>query len=134
MADFDGLTPKQLAALEALITARTFGEAAKTAKVDRSTLRLWLNEDPAFRAAYKAIRAEAFDSLSLGLTALGEKAVEAYRDVLEGPALPGAATLGRVADSIISNIFRLRELVELEERMATIEAQLASKPAGFHHE
>ena len=121
------LSPTQAAAIEALVSARTIKAAAEQAGVTRQTIYTWMQTDPAFRAAYRYIREAAFANVGHGLLALGEKAVEAYADVLEGPALPGAFTLAKTADSIISNIFKLREFMEIDERLASIESRLVER-------
>ena len=131
MADYDGLSPKQVAAIQALTTARTIGEAAKEAGVNRSTLNVWLKEDETFRLAYRTVKAAAFEAVAYGLLQLGEDAVRAYRDALEGPGIPGAATLSRTADSIVSQLFKLKDLTDFEDRLAAIEARIGGLPDGI---
>jgi len=127
MTGFADLTPKQSAAIEALTKARTFGEAAKLAGVDRDTLRAWLRDDEAFRGAYRAVKADAFEGLALGLLNLSEAAIAGYAEVLANPAIPGSMTLSRTSEAVISQLFRLRELMDIEERLEALEAQLAGQ-------
>lgn len=131
MTDFADLTPKQTGAIEALTKAKTFGEAAKLAGVDRDTLRYWLREDETFRQAYKAVKADAFEGLALGLMNLTEAAIGAYADVLANPAMPGQMTASKTAEAIIGQLFRLREALEVDERLSLIEARLGEVADDF---
>ncbi len=120
----DGLSPKQMVALESLATARTFIQVADEAGITRETLRVWLNDDPNFRLAYRQVKQAAFEGIAQGLLSLGEKAIEAYGDVLKAPACPGYSNLSRTADSIIANLFKLKDLSDFEDRLAAIEQRL----------
>jgi hypothetical protein len=121
----EGLSLPQIKALELLFTGQRIVDIAAEVGVDRTTIYDWLNNNANFRAAYRFLKAEQFDNLARRLLALGDKAVDAYATVLEGPAIPGAFTLSKTADSIINQIFKLKELMDIDERLAEIEARLA---------
>lgn len=117
------LSLRQIEMLEILATARTFGQAAEKAGISRETLRLWLLE-PTFKQAYREVKASTFAGIAQGLLSLGESAIDAYSDVLKAPACPGYANLSRTADSIIANLFKLKDLSDFEDRLAVIEQRL----------
>ncbi len=119
-----GLTPGQTLAIEALATSRTFVEAAEKCGLTRQTLRAWLNDDAAFRSAYRQVKTAAFDNLSQGLLQLGERAIGAWHDVLDSPAAPGAINLSRTANDIVSQLLKLRELTDLGDRIDELESRM----------
>ena len=125
------LSPVQAAAIDALVTSRTLKEAAETAGVTRQTLYTWMQSDPAFRAAYRSVREAAFANVGHGLLALGDRAVEAYSEILRAPNMPGSYTLAKTADSILSQMFKLRELMDVDERLAAIEDRLREVDHDF---
>lgn len=55
------LTPKQYAALQALLTSLSIDKAADKAGVDERTIRKWLKEDYEFKAAYRSARREVVE-------------------------------------------------------------------------
>src|SRR4051812_23246340 len=88
----DGLTPRQHAALSALLTSKTIGAAARQAKVGEATLRRWLTSDLAFQRAYRAARRAVMDTVITRIQQVAGKAVEALeRNLAKG---------GRPADQI----------------------------------
>ena len=123
----DGLTPMQVATIEALTKSKTFTDAAEAAGVTRQSIRNWLR-DPQFRRALQAARSESFDSLSLGLLNLADKAMVALEDILDEPSTPGFAIRRAAANDIISHSTRLYEVVTLADRIAEIEYRLDEDP------
>jgi hypothetical protein len=88
-ADDDALDPSQELALAALLAGKTYGEAATAAGVHRGTVWRWLTGDPRFIARYNAGRREIADRARAGLLTLGQLAIKAVQEALEGddPAL-----------------------------------------------
>jgi hypothetical protein len=126
----NAITPKQALAIEAIATSRTFIQAADKCGVSRQTLRMWLNEDQAFKAAYRQVKNAAFEDLSQGLLQLGERAVESWHAVIDAPAAPGAINLSRTANDIVSQLLKLRELTELGDRIDALESRMLE---AVHH-
>ncbi len=119
MSQYVALTGKQRAAIDALLTGCTVTEAAGRAGVSRKTLQRWMQEE-GFRAALDGATAEALQELSRLLLTLTRDAAQAMRDALAGEQ-PIAVRL-RAADALIGRLLTVRELVDLEERVAALEA------------
>lgn len=115
------LTPAQRKAIETLLTSGDVSQAALAAGVNRATLYIWRRQ-PHFQDALKEAEAEAVEGLSRALAGLGDSAAQALRDALE----PGnkITTRLRASEIVISNLLRLRELVDIEERLAALERTL----------
>ena len=121
----DTLTTKQRAAVEALVTFGEIGLAADAVGVDRATVRRW-RSSPKFAAALKAAEAAALDDLSRRLTGLAASALDVLTDMLADDQLAPALRL-RAADIAIARMLQVRELVEVEERLAALEAAVAGE-------
>lgn len=127
---FDGLSPGQVLAVEALMTSKDYIEAAAKAGVTRQTLNKWLKE-PDFRTALRAVQAELFEELSWGLLKLSQKAVAAFDSILETPTAPGSAIRRAAANDVISHAIKLRELIGIENRIEDLERRLSEGNGGF---
>lgn len=112
------LTPAQRRAIEHLLTAQNAREAAKLAGVNPRTLYRWMQE-PAFVAALREAESEAIAALSRSLVALGESATAALNDALDKKQKITVRL--RASEIVIGNLLRLRELVDLEERLSKLE-------------
>jgi phage terminase small subunit len=115
------VTPRQLKAIETLLTTGDKTEAAKTAGVSRKTIYRWLKQD-AFKQALAEAEAEALDALSRELVALGSKATATLKGAMTGNT--PAATKVRAADIVLARLLQLRELVTLETRVLALEQAL----------
>lgn len=128
---FDGLTQKQIDAIEALTSTKGYIEAAEKAGVTRQTLRVWLRE-PAFRRALRASQKEMFEALTLSLLSLADEATTAFEDVLKNPSNPGSAVKRAAANDVIAHATKLRELVDHETRLDELEQRLTDRePASI---
>lgn len=81
------------AAILALLTEKSIADAADRCRVNESTLRHWLADDPTFKAAYDTARRAAFDGGIARVQALTKKGVtiawaEEMRKELEQTAAP----------------------------------------------
>jgi hypothetical protein len=113
------LTPKQEAVALLLASGRSEDEAAERARCGSRTIRKWLHGQPAFPRRVAALRA-AMTSQALGrLTAAMSRAADTL-DTLASSAESETVRLG-AARSVIELAVRLRETVELEERVAALE-------------
>lgn len=128
MTDFDRpqgghLTTAQRAAVEALATGATKEQAAAVAGRSLRTLRRWLADDEAFRAAVRTAGDEAMGDSTRRLAGLLRKAITAVeRDLDAGASSPAQniQTLNVIARAAV----RLREVDELTERVGAIEERL----------
>lgn len=114
------LTPAQRKAIEALLVSGNTTEAAKAAGVNRVTLYRWRN-DPAFAEALRDAEAEALAGLSRSLAGLADGVAAALRDAL-APGQKISVRL-RASEIVIDRLLRLRELVEVERRLAVLEGE-----------
>lgn len=122
MTDKATLTPKQLRAIEALTTAATAGDISQAAElvgINRATIYKWMRQ-PAFQAALKQAEGEALESLSRALVAMGEKSTGVLSTVLDDPTAKNPDRL-RAVSIVLDSLLKLRELVDLEERVRRLE-------------
>ena len=117
------LTPKQRQFIQALLTDGDVAAACETASVGRSTAYRWMQE-AAFAAALREAEREALLATSRRLVRLGGKAVQVLEDTLGDHEAPAAVRV-RAADSVLTKLLQLRETVDLEERIAALEAAIA---------
>lgn len=121
----DRLTPRQHAAVSALLAERTQAGAAQRAGVSEATLRRWMR-DPAFLAAYRAARRSIMDGVVTRLQQVAEAAVGALeRNLTCGR--PGDEIRSAVA--ILDHAARGLELGDLLERVEELERLTAE--GGF---
>ncbi|HJZ94806.1 MAG TPA: hypothetical protein VKE40_28325 [Gemmataceae bacterium] len=122
----DSLTPRQHAAIAALLTERNHAKAAKKAKVAEQTLRRWLATDRAFVAAYRDTRRTVMDAVIGNLQQTAAKAVAALERNL---------TCGRPGDEIraalgvLVHASRGLEVGDLLERVEELERLLMKEEA-----
>ena len=91
------LSRSQEAAMQALLSGEQITAAAKTAKVNRSTLHRWLKE-PEFLAALNTCRSELREAQHDRLASLASSAIEVIEQALEeGDARTALAVLRGVA-------------------------------------
>lgn len=113
------LTTKQRRAIAALLTERTIGQAARVADVGERTLHTWLS-DSDFRAALVIEEGEAIDAATRRLIALQDAAVDVFADILDNPKIKATTRL-RAAQGVLDYLLKLRELRNLEQRLAELE-------------
>jgi hypothetical protein len=118
------LTARQARAIEALLSVSTIGEAAKIAGVSRRTLERW-RQDATFCDALRHAGDERIAAISRRLAGLGDVAVNTLRDAMNGG--DGWPVRVRAADVVLARLMQLRELTEIEERIAALEVRYADK-------
>lgn len=116
------LTPKQTKAIVALLTCPTITEAANEAGVSKRTLQRWL-DDPGFRAELTIREGEALSGITRRLVGLADQAVKSIAEILSDPGLPSLTKL-RAAEAVLSNLLKLRDQVDIENRIAKLERTL----------
>ena len=114
-----GLSPKQVKAVEALLTTGEVAAAAQAVGVSRATLHRWLAE-PAFLQAVRGAEARALDELSRLLVRLGRTAAATLAKAMNDASTPWATRV-RAADAALGRLLQLRELATLEARVAELE-------------
>ena len=116
------LSRKQELATTALLTEPTLEKAAKAAGVSGSTLRRWLQE-PGFRNTYRTARGELLErTLSRLIQASGKAIATLERNLDCGKP----ATEVRAAATILRELIRTRELVDLSEQVQEQERRLSA--------
>ena len=113
------LTPRQRKAVEALLTNGDVSAAAKTAGVSRDTIHRWMHNER-FLAALRDLTQQSLESLSRRLVVLADQAVSTLSQALEDTETPAGVKI-RAADIILSRLLQLRELSDLEARVAALE-------------
>lgn len=112
------LSRKREAAITALLTCATIGKAAEVAGVSERTLRSWLQQ-PEFRAAYRTARRQVVEAAVAHLQRASGAAVRTLRRNL---SCGKSAVEVRAALGILEQSMKGVELIDLEERMAALEA------------
>lgn len=121
------LSIKQNRAIAALLSSRTIGDAAKAADVGERTLHTWL-ANPAFRTALVSAEGDAIDTATRRLIGLQDRAINAIHYVLADPNTAPALRL-RAAQTVLDYLLKLRELRNIESRLAALEAAQGKEPA-----
>lgn len=121
-ADPRYLTPKQEAVALLLAGGRTLAEAADESGTGQRTISTWLAALPAFRERVQALRGELTASAAGRLAGAMSAAVDTLRALLDGESETVRCSAAR---AILDVGVRVREQVELEQRLAALEQRLA---------
>ena len=97
--------------------------AAKLAGCSATTVRRRLDE-PEFRSRVEAFRRGMLDQASGRLSDIMSKAVQCLSELLDGSNPPGIR-LGS-ARAVAELLFRSREILSIEERLAELESRMTS--------
>lgn len=117
---FAGLTPRQGQAVEALLREPTLKRAAAAAGVGARTLRRWMAEEAAFRAALLAAKREAFGQAVALSQRYAPVAVATLVKVMQDDKVPANARI--TAAAMLLRFGRDGvELDDLLERVAMLE-------------
>lgn len=120
MATSGALSAKQNKAIAALLSSKTVLGAAEMAGVSARTLTRWL-ADADFRAALLEAESEAIDAATRRLIGLQGVAIDCLHETLsDRKALPGIRM--RAAQSILDFLMKLRDLRNIEKRLAALES------------
>jgi hypothetical protein len=113
--------------LLSLACGATAEQAAAKAQVSVRTVYRRL-EDPDFARRLRGLRAEMVQRTAAALTAAATEAVRVLLDLMK-PASTGPVRLG-AARSVIELGAKLREMVELEERIKALEERVGDGQAA----
>ena len=114
------LSPQKRRAILALTEHGAVARAADACKLSRQTLYRWLRE-PEFAQALREESDSRVEQASRRLTALVDEAISVMSQLLKSDS---EHVRRLTADSILSHGIRLRELVELTERISNLEKRV----------
>ena len=117
----DGLTPKQETAIVALLNEPTIARAARSIDLAERTLYRWM-DDPAFRAAYRKARREAFAQAIALTQRYAPAAVHALAKIMSDETATHASRVS-AATSLLRFSRESIELDDLAERLEALERQ-----------
>jgi hypothetical protein len=113
------LTYNQLNCVRALITGASYKEAALEAEVTINSIHRWLR-DPEFAEMVKTGRDAAFQNASMRLSAGAFNAV-CILEELSNDETVSPATRARCASDLLTHAIKVKEIVELADRITQIE-------------
>lgn len=119
MASNGTLTNRQRRAIAALMSSRNVSAAAQAAGVGLRTLHRWL-DDPSFVAELKSAESAAIDQAVRRLAELSGAAIETLAGAMQNTDATTGARV-QAANVALSQLLRLRELHDLEQRIAALE-------------
>ena len=112
-------------AIAALLSHPTVEAAATATGVSKTTLLRWM-QDPEFQRAYRDVRRQVMDRSIGRLQAATGEAVTALR----AAARSRGSVRVSAARAIWEFSFRARELMDIEERLAALEARVGDHGGG----
>ena len=113
------LSAKQRRLIEGLLLHGEVAAAARQAGASRDSAYRWLR-DPAVAAALKAAERQAVEAAVRSLARLAATAARTLEAAMTDAAVP-AGTRVRAADAALARLLQIRELVDLDERLARLE-------------
>lgn len=123
------LSEKQEEGVVALLSHPTVRRAAEQVGVDEKTMHRWL-EQPAFSAAYRRARREAFSQAIAASQRYAPLALQALAKIVMDESKPPSARVS-AAGAILKFSRESLELDDLAARLDAVEAQLGGEaPAG----
>lgn len=114
------LNARQHRAIKALLVSKNTTEAALTANVAERTLYRWLS-DPEFKAELSQAEGNIIDETGRRLIALCGLAIETLENILSKENASDTLKL-RAAQAVQDYTLKLRELRNVEQRLAELEA------------
>lgn len=118
------LRSKQRKALEVITAGGTVAQAAASAGVTETTIYNWKTED-AFKQALQDANSRILSDTVTALTVASVRAVEILIEVAEDTEAPPGTRVS-AARAILDSTIKVRELYDLEQRIADIESRVAS--------
>ncbi len=121
------ITPAQRRAIAALLSERDVRAAAKAAGVSERSLWRWL-KDRDFTNELNAAQGEAIDATIRRLAELSGQAVDTLRSAMTSKSTPIGSKI-RAADIVLGRLLAMKELGDLEQRIAALELAQQMKEA-----
>ena len=125
MGENEQLTAPQRRAITALVEQRDIRTAAKAAKVGESTLHRWLR-DASFVAELRTVEGRVIDAATRRLLRHQDSALTVILSIMADSRHPASTRL-RAAQVILEQLFKLRELRNVEERLSVLEVKIAQQ-------
>ena len=119
----EGVTAKEVKAIEALLTEPTIQKAAKVAGISYTQLRRWL-EKREFAEAYRRARSAMFEATLAGLQSVVSDAITCLHTVMQDKQNP-ASVRTNAAGKLLEFGFRSRDAMDIETRLAELESRFA---------
>jgi len=119
------LTPRQRAAVKALMETRSIPDAAAIVGISQRSMYRWL-ASPIFRAELAQAEGLAIDTAERNLVRMVDGAMDIIRDVMADMEIPPGVRL-RASQMVLDNLIRLRELQTMEERLSRLENMILQK-------
>lgn len=116
------LPTKKQRAISALLTSKTTTEAAAAAAVDRTTIARWLKED-SFKQALREAEAEIVGDTVRRLVSGNQTALDIIEDLMGDNTVKANIRL-RAADLWLDHSWQFKQLIDMENRLAELEAKL----------
>ena len=126
MGENEQLKAPQRRAITALLEQRDIRTAAKAARVGETTLHRWLREDATFVAELRAVEGQVLDAATRRLLQHQDVALTVILSIMADSKYPASVRL-RAAQTVLEQLFKLRELRTIEERLTVLEANLAQQ-------
>ena len=120
------LNARQERAIAALLVEPTVTAAAAKANVPERTLYRWLDE-PAFTAAYRAVRRKAVKQTVARLQRASAPVVSILLQLAASEQTPAAARIA-ACRAVLEYTFKAVELEDLDERLSELEARMGHQP------
>jgi len=112
------LTARQRRMIAAMLTNKNIGEACEAAKVGRSTLARWLDQEPFINALRKA-QGEAITQAGSALIAAQETAINTLIILAERARNEGVKRAA--ANDLLAYSLKFHDQAEIEDRLAALE-------------
>ena len=116
----NGLSPKQNAAIDALLAGMTRDDAAAAAGVSTSTVKRWANHEPVFIAELDRLTRAAIAAASRQLAGTLERAIQTFQEIMDDANASDSLRL-RAADKVVAHSLKLLEITEIERRITALE-------------
>lgn len=124
---FATLRPRQRRFVEAYLSGLSLVEAARASGIGESTARRWLR-DPQVRQALRQAQREIVGEAVQRLAQLSAQAVETLADILTHE--PSSAVRLRAVETVLGNLVRLLETLDIAERIEVLEQAVTSLRGG----
>lgn len=119
------LTPKQKKTIFALLSTKNITSAAAKVGVGERTIYRWMG-DPSFKAGLLSAEGEIIDQATRRLLTLHDQAINVFDQIMSNDACSPGTKL-RAAQSILDYLLKLRELRNLESRLAALEEKVNNR-------
>ncbi len=120
------LTPPQRKAIDALLTGASVANAAKAAGIAERTLYRWLADNAHFQQRLTQAEGQVIGGVTRRLVGYADHALTTMVQIMADRTHSPATRL-RAAQAILDSMLRLRELRNIEERLARLEAAHAQQ-------